>query len=261
MIGVQIVVLGLGLYYRAAAPEFTYSGPEGRRKSISEIVYNLRPQRSVSVLRPNPALPDPSNSSSSTATNSNTTKDDVLASLKDYATRFLPLLKKASRGFRSIDFSGYGTRPLNLWQWTVPATYWQFLALFTLGLFVLHFLLAWSWYYIQLLGFLGLLIEAVLPLPQILTNAELQSVQGFRLSLMASWLAGDLSKLTYFKYGAGEGLAFHIFFILNEILQLIDLGRNVIIGELKEMETITQTLSIFVGERCGQRRGGNKPFG
>ena len=227
MIGVQIVVLGLGLYYRAAAPEFTYSGPEGRRKSISEIVYNLRPQRSVSVLRPNPALPDPSNSSSSssTATNSNTTKDDVLASLKNYATRFLPLLKKASRGFRSIDFSGYGTRPLNLWQWTVPATYWQFLALFTLGLFVLHFLLAWSWYYIQLLGFLGLLIEAVLPLPQILTNAELQSVQGFRLSLMASWLAGDLSKLTYFKYGAGEGLAFQFV-----VCTLIRLALDLFVG-------------------------------
>jgi hypothetical protein len=223
MIGVQIVVLGLGLYYRAAAPEYAYNGPDGRRKSISEIVYNLRPQRSVSVLRPSPSL---TNISNNTANNSNnTTNDDLIGVARDYTARLLPLLKKASRGFRTIDFSGYGTRPLNLWQWTAPATYWQFLTCFTLALFVLHFLLAWSWCYIQFLGFLGLLIEAVLPLPQILTNAELQSVQGFRLSLMASWLAGDLSKLTYFKYGAGEGLAFQFV-----VCTLIRLALDLFVG-------------------------------
>lgn len=221
MIGVQIIVLWLGLFYRVA-PEYAYSGPDGRRKSISEIVHNLRPQRSVSVLRPSPSL---SNINNLNNNNSNQNDDGFVGPLKDYTARLLPLMKKASRGFRTIDISGYGTRPLNLWQWASPATYWQFLVLFTLVLVVLHFLLAWSWLYIQLLGFLGLLIEAVLPLPQILTNAELQSVQGFRLSLMASWLAGDISKLTYFKYGAGEGLAFQFV-----VCTLIRLALDLFVG-------------------------------
>lgn len=42
---------------------------------------------------------------------------------------------------------------------------------------------------------------------------------------MASWLAGDLSKLTYFKYGAGEGLAFQFV-----VCTLIRLALDLFVG-------------------------------
>lgn len=55
--------------------------------------------------------------------------------------------------------------------------------------------------YFETIGFLGLLLEAVLPLPQLITNHQRHSVQGFRLSLLANWLGGDASKMFYYAYG------------------------------------------------------------
>lgn len=186
-----------------------------RRKSVSEIIHNLRPAKSVSVLRPVPE-----------------SNDNITSfSAQDISGRIVPLARKVSRAIRTSFISGssssttstaypsfssllaytppgYGDRPFNLWQWTDDIVYWQFLFLLSLALFGAHLVLGtWCWTYIQLIGLVGLLIEAVLPLPQIITNAECQSVQGFRLSLLASWLAGDVSKLTYFRYGVTNTLA------------------------------------------------------
>jgi hypothetical protein len=52
--------------------------------------------------------------------------------------------------------------------------------------------------YSQLIGYLGLAIEATLPLPQVLTNHKAKSCKGFRLSVLASWLAGDFMKMLWF---------------------------------------------------------------
>jgi len=48
------------------------------------------------------------------------------------------------------------------------------------------------------LGYLGLSVEAVLPLPQILTNQRRKSCRGFRVSVLAMWLMGDVMKMSYF---------------------------------------------------------------
>ena len=45
---------------------------------------------------------------------------------------------------------------------------------------------------------MGLSIEATLPLPQILANAQTRSCKGFRVSVLASWLAGDAMKMFWF---------------------------------------------------------------
>lgn len=118
--------------------------------------------------------------------------------------RSMPTLRTWNARILELDLSGYGTRWYNLWQWTNPMTYLQCIILSILALSALQLLLGWSWVYIQTLGFVGLLIEAVLPVPQIMTNFAMGSVQGFRLSLVASWLAGDVSKLTYFAYATDE---------------------------------------------------------
>ncbi|ODQ66892.1 hypothetical protein NADFUDRAFT_14741, partial [Nadsonia fulvescens var. elongata DSM 6958] len=95
-------------------------------------------------------------------------------------------------------------RPFNFWQWKVTSRYWHFLLRFTAILAGLHFLLGTNEKYIAIIGFTGLLIESTLPIPQILTIRRHQSVDGFRISLLASWLGGDISKLAYFMKGGSD---------------------------------------------------------
>ncbi len=70
------------------------------------------------------------------------------------------------------------------------------------GLVVCEFLLAPipSVYqsYSSAIGIIGLSVEATLPIPQILSNARSRSCKGFRLSVLASWLAGDAMKMFWF---------------------------------------------------------------
>jgi hypothetical protein len=52
--------------------------------------------------------------------------------------------------------------------------------------------------YSTLIGYVGLTIEAILPLPQIFANARSRSCKGFRVSVLASWLLGDSMKMFWF---------------------------------------------------------------
>ena len=52
--------------------------------------------------------------------------------------------------------------------------------------------------YSVMLGYIGLSVEATLPLPQIFSNARSRSCKGFRFSVLASWLAGDAMKMFWF---------------------------------------------------------------
>lgn len=52
--------------------------------------------------------------------------------------------------------------------------------------------------YSSLIGVMGLSIEATLPIPQILANAQVRSCKGLRLSVLASWLIGDTLKMFWF---------------------------------------------------------------
>lgn len=77
----------------------------------------------------------------------------------------------------------------------------MFLAYFTGALAFIHLFLtpiSNSPTYINLLGYLGLAIEAVLPLPQVIANHQSRSCKGFRVSVCAAWILGDVTKLSYF---------------------------------------------------------------
>ncbi|SPQ21818.1 a64cd76c-7e97-4496-9363-a155b4d04773 [Thermothielavioides terrestris] len=93
-------------------------------------------------------------------------------------------------------------RPFNFWQWRSPKPYWQFLLSLFAGLLVCEFLLApiplVYQSYSSLLGYVGLSVEATLPIPQLLANARSRSCKGFRLSVLASWLVGDAMKMFWF---------------------------------------------------------------
>ena len=55
----------------------------------------------------------------------------------------------------------------------------------------------------QMQGYIALSVEAVLPIPQILSNHRSQSCKGFRLSVLVNWLIGDAFKMTYFFLSEG----------------------------------------------------------
>lgn len=55
-------------------------------------------------------------------------------------------------------------------------------------------------WFVSLQGYTALGIEAILPLPQILSNQRNKSCKGFRLSVLANWLVGDAFKMCFFFY-------------------------------------------------------------
>lgn len=94
-----------------------------------------------------------------------------------------------------------GKRPFNFWRWSNARPYFQFLAYMTGTLLLIHVMLPFisrTPFYISLLGYVGLAIEALLPVPQILKNHNARSCKGFRLSVIINWLAGDTMKMSYF---------------------------------------------------------------
>jgi hypothetical protein len=85
---------------------------------------------------------------------------------------------------------------------TYTHRYWQFLLYLFIALTFFELLLApmpaFYTSYSPFIGYLGLGIEATLPLPQILSNSRSRSCKGFRLSVLASWIAGDIMKMFWF---------------------------------------------------------------
>jgi solute carrier family 66, member 2 len=99
-----------------------------------------------------------------------------------------------------------GRRPYDFWRWGNSKSYFVFLGYFAGSLAMVQILLPFVAYnptYVALLGYVGLAIEATLPLPQIWKNHTARSCRGFRLSVIVNWLAGDTMKMMYF-FGASE---------------------------------------------------------
>ncbi|KAI9843798.1 MAG: hypothetical protein M1838_002445 [Thelocarpon superellum] len=105
-------------------------------------------------------------------------------------------------GIDSAPFAGLKAgelaRPYNFWQWRSPKPYWEFIVYLTIGLFLAHLFLSHMSIYIEMLGYIGLGIEATLPIPQMLSNQRARSCKGFRVSVLASWILGDVMKMVFF---------------------------------------------------------------
>jgi hypothetical protein len=80
--------------------------------------------------------------------------------------------------------------------------YWQFLLYLLITLIALEIVLGPIPFlykpYSALVGYIGLSVEATLPLPQIFANARSRSCKGFRVSVLASWIGGDVMKMFWF---------------------------------------------------------------
>ncbi|ODV80875.1 uncharacterized protein CANTADRAFT_4870 [Suhomyces tanzawaensis NRRL Y-17324] len=98
-------------------------------------------------------------------------------------------------------FDVYYQRPFFFWQWKNEAPYWSFVAKFS-GVFAfLTLVFRNNQTYGNFIGVLGLFIESLLPLPQILLLNRLGSVKNFKIILLLSWLGGDLTKISYLVLG------------------------------------------------------------
>ncbi|VVT43553.1 uncharacterized protein SAPINGB_P000038 [Magnusiomyces paraingens] len=220
-------------------------GLSSRRKSISDVVHNTRPSRSGRVIDSMEESPSPTDwdPHSNYPKNHGRIKQHahlfleyrvkyplykIYYKVKDIFISFFTNKSGENAGIFGSAYPTYGmsTRPFGFWQWIDPEAYWVWLIKFNILLTVLHFLIgSWSMFYIQTLGFVGLMLEAILPLPQLIVNAQRHSVQGFRLSLLLNWLAGDASKIFYYLYGTSdpEKLAFQFMMcvVIQTILDLI----------------------------------------
>lgn len=92
----------------------------------------------------------------------------------------------------------YVTRPFNFWQWRSRKPFWQFVIYFAVTLAVLQVLIGNNGIYMGVQGYFALGVEAILPIPQVLENERRRSCKGFRLSVLANWLLGDVFKMSYF---------------------------------------------------------------
>ncbi|RPA87073.1 hypothetical protein BJ508DRAFT_185092, partial [Ascobolus immersus RN42] len=101
-------------------------------------------------------------------------------------------------------------RPFSFWQWRNQRPYWEFLAYFFSAFTFLQIFFGSSQTFIDLTGYLSLGIEAVLPLPQVLENQRSRSCSGFRLSVLASWILGDVMKQVFFFSSEHVGNEFKI---------------------------------------------------
>ena len=98
--------------------------------------------------------------------------------------------------------AGTFSMPGGFWRWRQQRPYWQFLGAFAGALLAGHVLVrpgvARMQGYTQLLGAVGLAVEATLPLPQLYSNWRSRSCRGFRVSVLVNWLVGDAMKMSYF---------------------------------------------------------------
>ncbi|AET39503.1 Any1p Ecym_4461 [Eremothecium cymbalariae DBVPG len=107
------------------------------------------------------------------------------------------------------------------WQWNDVRKFWSFLLWFAVSQLCITVFVAkiMNWDSItqwtgSLVGSLGLLIESLLPLPQISILHKLKTVQGFKLILLVSWLCGDILKISYLAFGAKNISFMFLFFAL-----------------------------------------------
>lgn len=162
-----------------------------------------------------------------------------------------------NQGLRFFDV--YYKRPFHFWQWKYERNYWLFITWF-IGIFgILTIFLKDNLIYTNIIGMLGLFIESLLPLPQILLLNRLQLVKNFKIILLLSWLCGDCTKISYLLYGAQNiliifliaglfqmSLDFYIAYQYLKFKYLDDYQTNKEVGFVESLDRRNQLISEIV---------------
>ncbi|KAI1438733.1 hypothetical protein GGR50DRAFT_637561 [Xylaria sp. CBS 124048] len=173
-------------------------------------------------------------------------------------------------GTAAVPFAGANSsfssprRPYNFWQWRSPKPYWQFLLGSFLLLTVLELLVGPfnSIYpaYSALIGYIGLSVEATLPLPQLYANAQSRSCKGFRLSVLVSWILGDSMKMFWFFTATTEiPLAFKLCGSFQAICDALIGAQYVLYGD--QAPTVKASQEVELPVRASSSHGWQAPIG
>lgn len=132
-------------------------------------------------------------------------------------------------------FDVHYRRPYRFWQWLEEARYWEFLAGFAAAAMVLTAAFRQFAWFGTVVGTVGLFIELLLPLPQILMLQRLRLVENFKVVLLLLWLGGDCLKLSYLMYGTDNvGPLFVVFALFQMSLDVVIAGQWWIYRQVEE---------------------------
>ncbi|XP_014480442.1 PREDICTED: PQ-loop repeat-containing protein 1 [Dinoponera quadriceps] len=101
------------------------------------------------------------------------------------------IIKAKERVFTDLDLRFF-------WKWTNFQSYVAFMILFATVGSVLTYLFLDIPIFIEVVGLLAVLIEAMLGIPQFLRNSSNKSTAGMSISMVAMWTMGDVFKTCYF---------------------------------------------------------------
>jgi len=104
----------------------------------------------------------------------------------------------------------------DFWQWDDFASYVIVTIIFAIFLSILSVIFISQWWFVEGIGYLALLVESTLALPQVYANYCNQSTVGLSFTLVVSWFIGDIFKTIYFIVTAAP-----IQFVFCGIVQLI----------------------------------------
>ncbi|XP_056138298.1 solute carrier family 66 member 2 [Lampris incognitus] len=106
------------------------------------------------------------------------------------------------------------------WRWSAFEDYLLFCFGFTVLCALVTLLLLDSVVFIEALGSLAVLFEAMLGLPQLLQNFHNRSTRGMSVKMVVLWTAGDIFKTTYFVMNESPAQ----FWMCGSVQILIDLA-------------------------------------
>ncbi|EAW66636.1 solute carrier family 66 member 2 [Homo sapiens] len=114
--------------------------------------------------------------------------------------------------------------PHHFWQWSSFSDYVQCVLAFTGVAGYITYLSIDSALFVETLGFLAVLTEAMLGVPQLYRNHRHQSTEGMSIKMVLMWTSGDAFKTAYFLL-KGAPLQFSVCGLLQVLVDLAILGQ------------------------------------
>ncbi|XP_055151859.1 solute carrier family 66 member 2 isoform X1 [Symphalangus syndactylus] len=114
--------------------------------------------------------------------------------------------------------------PHHFWQWSSFSDYVQCVLAFTGVAGYVTYLSIDSALFVETLGFLAVLTEAMLGVPQLYRNHRHRSTEGMSIKMVLMWASGDAFKTAYFLL-KGAPLQFSVCGLLQVLVDLAILGQ------------------------------------
>ncbi|EIM80530.1 uncharacterized protein STEHIDRAFT_68204 [Stereum hirsutum FP-91666 SS1] len=124
---------------------------------------------------------------------------------------------------------GTSTRLFSFWQWPTYTQHIEFLAGYILCLTILTLIFGRMDVFVQILGYVALGLESTLPIPQLVSNAKLRTLYGFRMTTLVGWVGGDSYKTIYF-FMQGSPLQFKVCAIFQLSIDFVIVGQRLWYG-------------------------------